>query len=174
MSDQRQPGDFAAVRTHGPVGALIRIGEALNGDGFGDYEHALIYVGGGQIIEAEPGGARMRPRGIQSGDVWSTGLWDLSTATREKICAAASGYIGTGYGWADYAALAAHRLRIPVPGLPDFIASTRTLICSQLVDAAWQDAGVQLFTDGRWDGYVTPGALANLILARQLGAVMTP
>ncbi len=33
------------------------------------------------------------------------------------------------------------------------------MICSQLVDQSYQDAGVHLFSDGRWSGYVTPGAL---------------
>jgi uncharacterized protein YycO len=168
--DLRQPGDFAAVRTSGRVGALIRLGEALNGDGFGDYEHALIYIGNGEIVEAEPGGARRRVRGVQSGDLWSTGLWNLSPQTCNRICAAARGYIGTPYGWADYLALAAHRLRIPWPGLRDFIQDSRTMICSQLVDAAWEAAGVHLFADGRWNGYVTPAALANLIRARMLEA----
>jgi len=171
MADQRQPGDFAAVRTGGDTGALIRLGEALNGDGFGDFEHALIYIVDGQIIEAVPGGARRRSRGIESGDLWSTGLWDLPDATREKICAAARGCLGTPYGWLDYLALAAHRLHIPAPGLRDFIAGTRTLICSQLVDAAYQAAGVQLFGDGRWNGYVTPQALASLIRARLVDRV---
>lgn len=170
MSDQRQPGDFAAVRTGGNVGALIQLGELLNGDGFGDWEHAMVYIGGGEIVEAEPGGARRRTRSIESGDLWSTGLWNLTQQTRSKIRAAAIGYIGTGYGWADYLALACHRLHIPWPGLQDFIGNTSTLICSQLVDAAYEAAGVQLFSDGRWNGYVTPKALANLILARQVQA----
>lgn len=168
--DLRQPGDFAAVQTAGDTGALIRLGEALNGDGFGDYEHALIYTGGGEIVEAEPGGARRRARGVQPGDLWSTGLWNLSGDTREMICEAAVAYIGTPYGWLDYAALAARRLHIPAPGLRAYIASTGHMICSQLVDQCWADAGVHLFSDGRWPGYVTPGALANLILARKAQA----
>ena len=171
MTDQRQLGDFAAVRTGGDTGALIRLGEVLNGDGFGDYEHAMIYIGDGEIVEAEPGGARRRVRGIQSGDLWSTGLWNLSSDTREMIREAAIAYIGTPYGWLDYAALAARRLHLPAPGLREFIGSTRSMICSQLADQCWADAGVHLFADGRWPGYVTPGALANLILARQLAAV---
>lgn len=168
--DLRQPGDFAAVQTAGDTGALIRLGEALNGDGFGDYEHALIYIGDGEIVEAEPGGARRRVRGVQAGDLWSTGLWNLTPQAREKIRAAAIGYIGIPYGWLDYFALAAHRLHIPAPGLKDYIASTGHMICSQLVDQCYADAGVYLFSDGRWPGYVTPGALANLILARKAQA----
>jgi hypothetical protein len=32
----------------------------------------------------------------------------------------------------------------------------------------YQDAGVHLFDDGRWPGYVTPKSLANLLLARHM------
>ena len=44
------PGDFAAVRLESPVGVAIRVGELLNGDGFRDYEHAIFYVGGQDLI----------------------------------------------------------------------------------------------------------------------------
>ena len=169
-ADPRQFGDFAAVRTGGDVGRLIRLGEALNGDGFADYEHAMIYVGGGMVVEAEPGGARLRFRDAEEGDLWSTGLWKLSLKTRKAICDAARGYVGIPYGWLDYAALAAHRLHIPAPGLRKFIASTGHMICSQLADQCYADAGVHLFSDGRWPGYVTPAALASLILARHAEA----
>jgi hypothetical protein len=44
------------------------------------------------------------------------------------------------------------------------VASAKHLISSQLVDRAQQDAGVQLFADGRWPGFVRPSDLAELIL----------
>lgn len=165
-ADTREPGDFAAVNTAGDIGTLIKIGEGLNGEGFGEYAHALIYVGKGEIVEAEPGGARRRVRGIEPGDLWSTGLIPLTDAQRANITAAAIGYTGTPYSFADYAALAAHHFRLPLPGLKSYVASTGHQICSQLVDQAYEDAGVHLFQDGRWPGYVTPKSLANLLLAK--------
>ena len=167
-ADTRQPGDFAAVNTAGDIGTLIKIGEGLNGEGFGEYAHALVYVGAGQVVEAEPGGARKRVRGVEPGDLWSTGLIRLTSVQRSEICLAADGYVGIGYSFADYLALVAHHLRIPAPGLKSFIASSGHLICSQLVDQCYQDAGVHLFDDGRWPGYVTPKSLANLLLEKHM------
>jgi cell wall-associated NlpC family hydrolase len=167
VTETRQPGDFAAVDTGGDVGALIKIGEGLNGEGFGEYAHALIYIGGGQIVEAQPGGARKRVRGVQPGDLWSTGLIPLTGSQRTAIVRAAAGYVGTPYSFLDYWALAAHHFRLPAPGLRGFIQSSHHMICSQLVDQCYQDGGVRLFDDGRWPGYVTPKSLANLLLARQ-------
>jgi uncharacterized protein YycO len=52
------PGDFFVTKISGDVGWLISVGEWLNGSRFGPWDHAGIYVGDGQIVEAEPGGAR--------------------------------------------------------------------------------------------------------------------
>lgn len=165
MTVQPQPGDFAVTTVRGQVGFLISLGEWLNGSRFGHWDHAFIYVGDGQLVEAEPGGARLagldeyadRPL------AWSTGHVELTDTQRTAIVAAARGYIGTGYSAADYFAIAAHRFRLPVPWLRRFVASSKHLICSALVDKVYQDAGVQLFRDSRWDGYVTPADLAALI-----------
>ena len=45
-------GDFGVVPMAGDLGKLIRFGEWLNGDGWSDIEHAVLYVGGGQLLEA--------------------------------------------------------------------------------------------------------------------------
>jgi cell wall-associated NlpC family hydrolase len=160
------PGDFACVSIGGQGGKLIRLGEELNGDAFAQYQHAFIYVGG-MRVEAEPGGARAVQMTVPvtpgQATAWSTGKIPLTQQQRDAICAAARGYIGTGYSWLDYAAIAARRLRLPVPGLKAYIASTGHMICSALVDRTYQDAGVQLFDDHRWNGYVTPADLAGLI-----------
>jgi cell wall-associated NlpC family hydrolase len=161
------PGDFAVTSVAGTTGRLISLGERLCGDGFTQYDHALIYTGDGHIVEAEPGGARCRAItdancGYQLCE-WSTGLVPLTTAQRTAVCAAARSYIGTPYSWPDYAALAAHHLHLPAPGLRAYIASTGHMICSQLVDQCYQDAGVHLFADGRWPGYVMPSDLAGLL-----------
>jgi hypothetical protein len=63
----------------------------------------------------------------------------------------------------DYLALVAHRLHIPAPGLRQFIADTGHMICSQLVDEVYRRAGLIMFGDGRWPGYVTPGGLISVL-----------
>jgi cell wall-associated NlpC family hydrolase len=158
-----QPGDFELTKIAGEGGELIRIGQLLNGDGFEDYEHARLYLGGGQVLEAEPGGARIVPVGDYGDGLWSTGKILLTDAQRTAIVKAAHGYVGVPYSAADYFALAAHRLHIPAPGLETYVASSGHMICSQLVDRCYQDAGVQLFDDHRWCGYVTPGSLYQLL-----------
>lgn len=165
-----QPGDFAAVRTESAVGVLIHFGEILNGSGFRDYEHAIFYVGGPTdlILEAEPGGAKLRPYHYDdSGVLWSTTNPKLNLTANRRAMAEeiANRYVNTPYSFADYGALALHRLNIPAPGLREFIANSRHQICSQLVDQCRQDMGSHLFNDGRWPGYVTPADLANIIAA---------
>jgi hypothetical protein len=163
-----QPGDFAVVHVTGSTGKLIHLGEILNGDGFADYEHAIMYVGGAQdlIIEAEPGGARVLPCHYDAASVlWSSDspLLALTDGQREMTATLADKYKGTPYSALDYFALAAHRLHIWAPGLKGRIASSGHMICSQLVDQLRLDMNNHLFIDGRWPGYVTPADLANLI-----------
>lgn len=157
-------GDYGVVPMGGDSGKLIRFGQWLNGDGFTNYEHAFIFVGEGQIVEAEPGGARLTNLHYDN-VLWSSDHFDLTLEQRVKIVHAAKGFIGTPYSAMDYFALAAYRLKfgLLVPYLHRYVASTGHMICSQLVDAAYSAADVHLFKDGRWPGYVTPGALAELI-----------
>lgn len=160
------PGDFGLVHMGGNSGKLIHAGQILNGDGFADYEHAFVYVGNGNIVEAEPGGAKHVALHYDK-VLWSSGKIELTQTQRVLISHAAQEYaeIKTPYSAVDYFALAAKRLNLGplVPGLRTYVESSKHMICSQLVDKCYQDAGVQLFNDGRWNGYVTPGALAGLI-----------
>lgn len=151
---------------HGTAGALIHLGQWLNGNGFADYEHAFVLVGDDEVVEAEPGGARLAPVSTYAGRPlrWSSGHIQLTSDQRAAIVTAARGYLGVPYSFLDYAALAAHRFRLPgTASLKDYIADTRHQICSQLVDQCYQDAGVHLFRDGRWPGYVTPADLNGLL-----------
>lgn len=159
-----QPGDIGLVRVHGTEGRLIRFGQWLNGDGYADIEHAFVHLGAGELLEAEPGGARISALGEYepAAIVWLRCPAQYGTA----VAAAARGMVGTPYSFADYGALAAHRLHIPAPGLRRYISDTGHLICSQLADEAARRGGWALYDDGHWPGYVTPGALRKLAAAK--------
>jgi cell wall-associated NlpC family hydrolase len=165
------PGDIGVTSISGDVGKLITFGEWLNGNKDDKYDHAFIYVGNGQIVEAEPG-----KQGAWLGNVseymdgrplaFSTGKLALDDGQGQKIADIALSLVGTKYSFLDYFSIAAHRFHMPIPGLKSYIASSKHMICSQLVDYVYQQAGFKLFTDGRWDGYVTPAALAERIGAK--------
>jgi hypothetical protein len=157
-----QPGDIGLTSITGAVGWLIKFGQWLNGDGFGAYQHAFVVLPGGRLIEAMPGGAivdyldKYNDRGVLY-----VSPADLTPAQRKAICDSALRYRDVPYSFVDYLALALHRFHIPWPGLRHYIESSGHLICSQLADRAYSDAGQRIFTDERWDGFVTPMGLAN-------------
>jgi len=162
-----QPGDFCVVSVAGQGGKLIALGERLCGDAFTQYQHAFIYTGGMRVVEAESGGARIRRMATFETPgqltLWSSARIELTGKQREAIRDSALGYVGVGYSWLDYAAIGLHSKHLDVPGLRSYIASTHHQICSQLVDQCYANAGVHLFDDGRWPGYVTPADLATLL-----------
>jgi hypothetical protein len=159
-----QPGDIGLTSITGPVGRLIRIGQWLNGNGFGPWEHAFIVLPGNQLIEAMPGGARVAPLSeYDNREVLYVSPAGLTDAQRKAICDCALKYRGVGYSFLDYLALAAHRFHLPIPRLRRYIESTRHQICSALCDRAYLDAGQRLFDDGRWTGYCTPMAIADAL-----------
>ncbi|MGY5125009.1 hypothetical protein [Streptomyces nigrescens] len=156
------PGDIGLTQISGITGRLIRLGQWINGDGFADYQHAFLVLPDDRLLEAQPGGARIKPLSVYDG---SSVLYlcpeGLTEQQRTALCTAATAYVGVPYSFLDYLAIAAHRFHLPLPGLRRYVASTRHMICSQLVDQVYQDAGIHLFADGRWPGYVTPMALYN-------------
>jgi hypothetical protein len=158
------PGTIGLVKMSAPAARWIRLGQLLNGDGFEDFEHAFVYLGDAGtgnirngIIEAAPGGSRIVPLHYDNVH-WCEGIASLLPAGAD-VPGAARGLAGVPYSFADYAALVAHRLRLPVPGLREFIAASGHQICSQLADELYLRLGAHVFDDGRWPGYVTPGSL---------------
>lgn len=157
------PGDFALTKISGAVGAGIKVGQWLNGDG-APVEHAFVYVGEGWIVQAMPGGAQYVPLSYAPEPVvWSTGKIPLDDRTRTAITSNALSLVGTPYSFADYGSLALARFHVRPSWVRDFVADTGHLICSQLVDECYLRAGVHLFDDGRIPGDVTPGDLWRLL-----------
>jgi hypothetical protein len=168
------PGDFCCVPISGRVGRGIEIAQWLSGDRFQPYDHAEVYVGQadaqgphGYSISAYPGGQGRRPLPCPPaklpGSLWSSGLIALTDTERSAIIAWAMVHQDVSYSELDYLALTAHTLHIPVPHLKAYIESTGHLICSQFTDADYASAGVHLFSDNRWPGFVKPGDLAMLL-----------
>lgn len=162
-----KPGDIGLMRITGPVGLGIRVGQWTLGDGFKDLEHAVVVTSVHDNVitamEARPGGAGIVTwsHDIDDGDVkWLTLAEDL--VFPEAVVQAAYDCMGVPYSFLDYAAIALHRFGISAPGLRDYIANSHHMICSQMVDYCYQRAGVELFDDGRWNGYVTPADLWSL------------
>ncbi|MEE1838131.1 hypothetical protein [Streptomyces sp. SP17KL33] len=157
-----QPGDIGLTSITGAVGRLVQVGQWLLGDGFGAYQHAFIVLPGNRLIEAQPGGAEIASLDAYADrDVLYVSPSGLTPAQRKAICDSALRYVDVPYSFLDYVALAAHRFRVPVPHLRRYIEATGHMICSQLCDRAYLDAGIRLFGDGRWSGVVTPMDLYN-------------
>lgn len=152
-----KPADFGLVRIRGYVGWLIRLGQWANGDGFSSYHHAFLVLEDGQILEAMPGGARIRPLAQFDGTNAIYSDWPLTDEQRTAICTYAHTLVGTPYSVLDYLSLALVRLGIRPPGL------TKHMICSQLIDTAYLQAGVHMFNDGRFSGDVTPADLHTVL-----------
>ena len=167
-------GAFAVVRT-GTAWSTQAIrraqwaADALQGrwhHGLPPWDHVVVVssVTPFLVVEAVPNGAReVRWNYQRNPHLWSTGR--VKTSPDAALAARRYADAHIGYAWEDYAAIALHALRIPAPGLRAYIRSTGHMICSQLVDRCELDAGVHLFSDGRWEGYATPFDLADLILA---------
>jgi hypothetical protein len=204
--DDLRVGDLGFASIKGRVGAGVLAGQTaidlaalLRGrpvENAGWITHAFVVArtraGNADIVEAMPSGARQvlvsqhcttGPHASRIGPGFAyvrlpndAGPIGWMSATAD----AALEMVGTPYGFAQYAALAALTLsggdhadrtgplaRYVDRRRPD--GRPEQAICSQLVDEVLRVAGVHLFDDGRPPQYVTPGAL--FWRAAQLGEV---
>lgn len=148
------PGDYCVLHTNGWAAKGIRLATRST------WNHAAIYIGDGQIIEADPSGVQVSPLSNYDGMpvLWSN--LTLNTTKAAKVLVAAKAQIGLGYGWVDVAAIGLSTLGIVIPKLDD--PSTR--FCSQVVAQAFRLAGIPLCVKAA--NRVTPGDLADLIGGR--------
>ncbi len=153
------PGDIGLVKITGTGGRLIRVGQWLAGDGYADFQHAFVYVGDGKLVEAMPGGARITDLDHYTGQGYNIFWLRCPPQYGDDVAQAAISFHGVPYAWTDYFAIGLHRFHIPAPHLKRFIARRKSMICSQLADAAAERGGWHIFADGRWSGAVTPGDL---------------
>ena len=174
------PGDYFVTRTNGFWAWLVRYGTSSIVNHAGVYVGTVVGLKGPQVIEARPGGAGYRPAADYTDAIWSTGRLPAgdtpNDAQRQAIVWSGHKALGTPYGFEDLAAIAlaqkklGSRVKVTAalakqPWWVRKIISRRTMICSQLVSAAYTDAGIDLFTDGRLPNLVSPGDLLALLQA---------
>lgn len=162
-----RPGTFGLAQIGGIVGLGISIGQFVIGDS-SKYTHAFIVLDDESVLEAKPSGAGVVPLSRYTDGRKVAFSWpiELTTAERERIVKSARDLEGVKYGFSAFLYLALLRFGIKWGWLRRYMLKNGRLICSQLVDAVYARAGVQLFDDGREPFEVTPGDLANVLIER--------
>jgi hypothetical protein len=161
-----EPGRYFVVRTNGWVPAIIR---ALTRS---RVDHAGIIVpadetGRLRIVEAEPAGARIAY--LDEYDPATVLITDepLTDVQRAAIVQGALRRVGIPYGFLDILRLA---LILTIHRAPAWLTKRadeeRAEICSQLVAAVGQEAGVDWLCGQPTPAAVTPGMLGTRIETR--------
>lgn len=157
-------GDIGLARIGGILGFFVMLGQALAGDA-SRWTHTFIVLDDENVIAGQPGGARIDPLSLYKNKSIYVQM-NLTDEKRQEIVEIARSYEGTPYGWLNYLAIGLARFNIKPKWLRRFIASNKTMMCSQLSDVVYCQAGIHIFNDGRLSGEVTPGDLANWIIEK--------
>ena len=133
-----EPGSYGVVKTHGFVPFMIRMLTRSR------YDHAFIVINdAGDIVEAEPDGARTGNIGEYAGLPMLINSGEAMTDTqRAAVIAAARGYVDVPYAFLDIVRLALASLGIGWRWLTAEADDERAMVCSTLVAACGQSAGV--------------------------------
>lgn len=152
------PGSYGVVATHGFYPWLIRIGTHSR------YNHAFLVVDDqGGIIEADPGGARRSTITAYAGNPILYSNDPMTLSQRNAAITKATVLLGTGYGWLDITRLSLRSLGLQWNWLTTAADNEKAMICSQLVAACGQAAGLDWNCGRENPAAVTPGDLANRI-----------
>ena len=158
MTYKPQLGDYGVVQTSGFIGWLIQLGTLTK------YNHAFIYVGDDQIIEATPRrGVILSPVSKYENIAWNQ--HEAKTdAQRDQIVKYALKHLGNRYSFLDYFAIILRILRFEAPyWLTAHLANTSAVICSELVARVYR--ACEFSVDGeRPDFYITPSDLIYRLL----------
>lgn len=151
-------GDIGFTTIAGPLGVAVNIGQALIGDSC-RYTHVFMVVSSdGDIIQAMPTGvwtgkvpegAKMVRPGRLTFDQQVSILGEAARLLSQQ----------PKYSFVNYLSLALLHWGVRPEWLKRYVARSKRMICSQLVDHLLTNAGVQVFDDGRLAQDVTPGDL---------------
>ena len=149
-------GVYGCVRTSGFVPWLIRVVTASWCD------HVFISIGDGQIVEAEPGGVRIRDISEYAGCriEFNTGE-PMTGMQRAAVAEYASSKRGGPYAWTADAADGLRCLGLRWRILARFGRARRSVMCSELAAQAGQHAGLDWLCGQDDPCQVTPAMLAR-------------
>jgi uncharacterized protein YycO len=151
------PGTYGVSHGSGITGELIRHAtESWAG-------HAFVYVGNGQIIEAEPPCAR-----VSAADSHPDAVWDvrepLTSTQRDMIVARAHALVGCPYDYPAYIGFALELLKITNgQELDPVFRDDHWRVCSALVADCYSYAGIDLTAGLKYPNLISPADLYNRI-----------
>lgn len=152
-------GVYGCVKTGGFVAWLVRAVTASWAD------HVVVSIGNGQIIEAEPGGVRIRDIAEYAGYriEYNTGE-PMTDTQRAAVAEFAESKRGEPYAWTADAVDGLRCLGLRWRVLARFERARRSVMCSELAAQAGQYAGLD------WNcGQDDPCQVTPALLARRTG-----
>jgi hypothetical protein len=159
MSDPAPPaGVYGCVQTRGFLPWLVRTVTRSWAN------HVFIAIGDGRIVEAEPGGVRIRDASEYAGcRIEYNDVEPMTADQRAAVAGFAENLIGEAYDWtADgIDGLVALGIRWRILGL--IPKARRSVMCSELAARAGRSAGLDWLCGQTIAAQVTPGMLAQRV-----------
>ena len=158
MSYSPQVGDFGIIKSNGITARLIQIGTISR------WNHAFIYIGDGNIIEARPKeGVVIRSVSEYDKIAWNQHQ-NLTTKQRKQIIERANSLLGKKYGFLDISILVLRILGFKFFNgkILEKMVMRQGIICSELVAICYDSAGINLIDKPEY--LVTPGDLAEYLI----------
>jgi cell wall-associated NlpC family hydrolase len=146
-------GDYFVVHTTGLAAKAIQMGT------WSKWNHAGIYIGNGEIVEARPSGVSISNLSKYDGlpIMWSNE--PLTEEQRLNLVAFSKKFVNSGYGIWSIVALVFKCLGFSILPANKLAEKEKRLICSQLVAWVYSHAGIKLFNKPH--ALVTPKNLAE-------------
>ena len=156
MAYEPLPGDYGVVKTNGFFGWLIRLGTTSR------WNHAVIYIGNDEIIEANPHGVEINKLDRHEHIAWNQHE-GLTNQQRIQIVKAAYSAVGEPYDFWTIADIALRilGLKLLTVWLLEKLARNKGYICSELVAECYRKAKLPL---AHADYLCTPGDLAERLI----------
>jgi hypothetical protein len=151
-------GCYGVVKTRGFLGWLIRIST------HSPYDHAFLFLGGGQVIEASsPQGVRIRSLPEYAGCQMAANTAEaITTVERAAVIEQARSLVGDGYAWPDLAVIGLGEIGVHWRILLRLTGGRHALICSWYVAVCGLAAALTSWQCGADDpSQVTPAMLSR-------------